>query len=1341
MSKQQMTVASPSTRGLMDASHPQSVLSKLSEQQAQGLFCDVTIVVEDVKFQAHRNVLAATSGYFRNALTSPEVRTTSQVLELMDLRSEVFANILNFLYNSSVIALSTEETKSLVAAGRRLGIPYLERLLETNKEGSAIAPVAHRGSADTKQHHRKHTHHKRPAVQPPLASPSITSNPESPLQKKETPRPKERVCATAKGPRITNAFSITEVSEGDNPFTPLEQQQGGRLSPSLGLIPTACPDTNTATTEGEPAQALSEHSYAVVSQSTSQKSSTQPPMDEAVQDSDTRPNNIVSTPVKTLTSRNFGPIKKRHRLPCTQSKVSSTSSETSTTPQEFQTDNCHPLQQAVAAPQAPPLSPLSLTTPAMVQTPSSNPLPCPDGHSPPPIEPEPPSLSPQETITEVADQRCEYCSETFSNRALLNIHSQVHKRRFVSHLFCKHCHRKFIHLKRLRNHEQMCPRASKGPPQLEPQATPPDQATDQLNVESDAEDLSQTLPPLHLTDTFTLDPTLENPLAPRQLPTAESLPEKNGRGHRTYKCSMCKRTYVTLSSLKRHENVHSWHRAYPCHYCNKVFALAEYRTKHEIWHTGERRYQCIFCLETFMTYYILKNHQKAFHGIDPRLAVKKKAANGGFKGSVYPIKLYRLLPMKFRKKRYKSYSQTFSNTADEPPFCATAVHDPPMPDGQFPGSLDGVCSGQSLLSMPVTFMATPKTVAVGMPLVSFERPCDQDMEVQSFSDVDMPSISSLHPDRQDEPSDTEDDSSLFGYTRLMEPDESIGMEERDAAPLRSTGSHKSNHAPSVNPRIPTESCMNNRLSDLSNAAHTIEAMASQLLLPSRESLKPNKSVGSKTETYIAKPACPGPSIDGQVLPLCHITVKIGNEAIIRRKIKGSKLFPKKRKRKGWALKEGGSESNGASDSTGSPSLRLRTEVTASIVETDPYDDPADPETDKLWRPYYSYKPKKKGRSLRSKHKMGKSDKYNVRPVSPEVSDNCAEEDASPLENLSAGNTETKRALRSNSPKTAHACTICKSLFSNEASLQMHALSCNQYDCRICGKRASTEEILQLGIPLANGGQDFVCEGCREDGSGSFFDNMNPSPSPSTEKRYRCSYCPQRFLYLATKRSHEKKHQEKCAKGYSCQYCSKVCKTTAHLALHEKRHFIKTEESDNEDEEVDVDGIDDLSHRSFAVAKEKTKVEPWDSLEISTTKAPKEEESTPSDSEDALQSEEARNGSKTTPVPSPRTENPFLVSLSELQKNAKHKRKYILDRPKSFGLEGQKNESLERRGQNLKGRIPSLGLNSHCSSGGGFSSFLTRDLVTKESVHQVTKHGLSKTAGRLWADETYFHGHK
>ena len=113
-----MTVVSPYTQDLMDCTHSHAVLSKLNDLRSEGLFCDVTIVVEDVKFRAHRNILAACSGYFRNALIASQSWSSSQVLELVDLKSEVFASILNFIYSSKVASAGADETRGLVAAGR-----------------------------------------------------------------------------------------------------------------------------------------------------------------------------------------------------------------------------------------------------------------------------------------------------------------------------------------------------------------------------------------------------------------------------------------------------------------------------------------------------------------------------------------------------------------------------------------------------------------------------------------------------------------------------------------------------------------------------------------------------------------------------------------------------------------------------------------------------------------------------------------------------------------------------------------------------------------------------------------------------------------------------------------------------------------------------------------------------------------------------------------------------------------------------------------------------------------------------------------------------------------------
>uniref|UniRef100_A0A8C5EXA6 BTB domain-containing protein n=1 Tax=Gopherus evgoodei TaxID=1825980 RepID=A0A8C5EXA6_9SAUR len=41
---------------------------QLNEQRLRGQFCDVTIIAEDTKFPAHKNVLAASSPYFKEVL-------------------------------------------------------------------------------------------------------------------------------------------------------------------------------------------------------------------------------------------------------------------------------------------------------------------------------------------------------------------------------------------------------------------------------------------------------------------------------------------------------------------------------------------------------------------------------------------------------------------------------------------------------------------------------------------------------------------------------------------------------------------------------------------------------------------------------------------------------------------------------------------------------------------------------------------------------------------------------------------------------------------------------------------------------------------------------------------------------------------------------------------------------------------------------------------------------------------------------------------------------------------------------------------------------------------------
>ncbi|KAF7665567.1 hypothetical protein LDENG_00138400 [Lucifuga dentata] len=1104
-----MTVVSPCNQNLMDSAHPHTVLSKLNEQRSQGLFCDVTIVVEDVKFRAHKNILAACSGYFRNALTTQEAWSSGQVLELMDLKSDVFASILNFIYCSKEASCGAEDTGGIVAAGKRLGIPFLEKLAEQERQGSGMTQNL-----------------------PKATDSSLAPVPKK--AKKEAHRPEDT--DSARGPRITNAFSITEVCPGNNLFTPLGQTNGERQSPDVGQLPASCPTNSCLNENNETTHTLSEHSYAV-SQTTEEKDNTQWESKKVC-----KPTISQS---KQLVYQNAGPLKKRHRLRGTLSR------STLPAPAEPHTDIPNTANPTLA--DAVTMEPVAVMTPppliSEAETEKSTDTVLPMATDSVQTELGPPTLSPH-TDDSISIYGCEHCPEIFTNKALLSIHTEIHKKRFASHLFCKFCHRKFIHLKRLRNHEQVCPKAVRGPPKLD--------ASEGVDLHSnDMPSMDNIITKVPAADCST--PCTSEPLQVDQseLLEAEGKVVKSRGSQRIYNCSVCKRVYVTLSSLKRHENVHSWQRAYPCHYCNKVFALAEYRTKHELWHTGERRYQCIFCLETFMTYYILKNHQKSFHGIDPRLAVKKKSANGGLKSSVYPIKLYRLLPMKFRKRQYKTYSQTYSESVErgnKDPLDSNSLI-PPFEE-------NGIISNPDNISFPVTFMATTKMVAPVMPCISFDKPCE---DIEQSTEVSSELESCLQRGTRNEAELKGSPFSRSDGTNPLPPrTESPIVDYEDDPPLIINPDHISHNVPFLNSLNTVK-----KLSELSAAAKRVEAMTKEILQSGTESEAQDKTVGTRTETYIAKPACPGPSADGDAMPLCQITVKIGNEAIIRRRIKGSKLFPRKKKRmRELSQVESQSQWPTTRSDSESPRLRLRTEVTAA-AQPETCDDPNDCDTaDMLWRPYYSYKAKKKRKKLRFKHRKDMYHSYSETSVDRTAASDVHPERNSWLtdESVSSGSTEVKRSLRNSSPRAIYNCDICDSSFITETGLRAHVIGSHPYFCRTCGKQGPPGEAPASG--------DYICNSCME--NGSCFDNTHRSPT--TEKRYRCSFCPQRFLYLATKRSHEKKHQETSEKGCNYDIFTPCSKNSVNLSKDNKQEDIKTEESDSQ-HSPDVKN-DDVGGRFF-----------------------------------------------------------------------------------------------------------------------------------------------------------------
>ncbi|NWU92513.1 ZBT38 protein, partial [Upupa epops] len=1146
-----MTVMSHS-KDLKDDFHSDTVLSILNEQRIRGILCDVTIIVEDTKFKAHSNVLAASSLYFKNIFWSRTICISGHVLELDDLKAEVFTEILNYIYSSTVVVKRQETVTDLAAAGKKLGISFLEDLTDLNFSSSPC-PYAYcineKGIVKEEKHEKRHED-----------------------------------SAVTNGPRITNAFSIFETES--SLFSPLDLRANFKKASDTIQAPNVNPDRSDTCKDAEPASTLAEHSYAVSSGGDNFQGSAFNEQDSSPSSYNVgedhyenvqvtpliEPGKQASTPKAALKPQGTG---------LTTAKVPASTVITSETQCEAVTD-----QTTASVPKLQNTAGDFSVNREGEKNSAANI----SGSVAPVI---PPVYS------------CTCCAKSFSDRVLLSTHLQVHSEHQESFI-CKYCSKQFANLNILESHEQVCIRSSNlsvhnGNEQNFADNYTATDGSSYANTES-------LLPENNITDYSNANCTL----------TETDHLVKVVDGQILYTCVVCKRSYVTLSSLRRHANVHSWRRTYPCHYCNKVFALAEYRTRHEIWHTGERRYQCIFCLETFMTYYILKNHQKSFHAIDHRLSVNKKTANGGLKPSMYPYKLYRLLPMKCRRLPYKSYQNSsyenvqtisqVSETASTNCFITSSLSSE-IPSLNFQSnitsnrtlSLDTSSCNDAASSMNTQNSSSWEVSVLNSELrrdffTSEKRVCTAANDSGSQEcDSSVTSLTNVNKNSTSVISYSSSAPSVIMHSSRVS---SVIMHSKTVTSVENSKTESSNNTPS---QSVTDDCKygSDNYGKCITKSKTIKEKKKTLLYNRAEATEDVQhvvgSVGSstkttnlvqessKTETYIAKPALPGTSADSNVAPLCQITVKIGNEAIVKRHILGSKLFCKRgRKSKHESKEDSLIEESETEVKEQSPSRLYSSEC---MELTEMCDDVSDQDSnDKPWRPYYNYKPKKKSKQLRKmkKNKWRKkhggnntvleshntgSREYALRNVPEEKV--FSEEKNTEMPDLHCELCERDQSSTTESQEHKHwhiptskpyICEFCQKQFQSPSTLKMH-MRCHTgekpYTCKTCGKCFSVLGNLQKHERIHLGVKDFVCQYCNK--AFTLNETLKIHERIHTgEKRYHCQFCFQSFLYLSTKRNHEQRHvREHNGKGYACFQCPKICKTAAALGMHQKKHVFKT----------------------------------------------------------------------------------------------------------------------------------------------------------------------------------------
>ncbi|EGW01011.1 transcriptional regulator Kaiso [Cricetulus griseus] len=599
-----------------DIQYSGSLLNSLNEQRGHGLFCDVTVIVEDRKFRAHRNILSASSTYFHQLFS-----VAGQVVELSFIRAEIFAEILNYIYSSKIVRVRADLLDELIKSGQLLGVKFIAELGVPLSQVKTISGTEQDGTAET--------------LPPDCSDKNLA------IQKS-----KDEVQDTGATvmPIITESFSLSAEDYEMKKIIVTDSDDDDDVIFCSEILPEKenLPSNNTVT-QVQPTPAP-----VAISEVTPCASNNSPPL------TDITPAQTLPTPVNQATLSQ----------PQRSEELLVSSASTHLTPNIILLNQA-PLTTAPSVSSSLPnhmsssINLLVQNQPTPInllvqnqQTPNNAVL---TGNKANEEEEEDIidddddtiSSSPDSAVsnTSLVPQTGTSKSTTFDGSLTQKVHTPVLVQEQPS---------KSLKI------SDIITRNTKVPG-LGPKYLTEGQKIITLDTATEIEGLSTGCKVYANIgeDTYDIvipvkdDPDEGEAKLENELPKTSGSEPSNKRmkvkhddhyelivdGRVYYICIVCKRSYVCLTSLRRHFNIHSWEKKYACRYCDKVFPLAEYRTKHEIQHTGERRYQCLACGKSFINYQFMSSHIKSVHSQDP---------SGD-------SKLYRLHPCKSLQIRQYAY--------------------------------------------------------------------------------------------------------------------------------------------------------------------------------------------------------------------------------------------------------------------------------------------------------------------------------------------------------------------------------------------------------------------------------------------------------------------------------------------------------------------------------------------------------------------------------------------------------------------------------------------------------------------------------------------------------------
>ncbi|NXX83235.1 KAISO regulator, partial [Urocolius indicus] len=574
-----------------DTQYSNALLQSLNEQRGHGLFCDVTVIVEDRKFRAHRNILSASSTYFHQLFSM-----AGQVVELSFVRAEIFAEILNYIYSSKIKSVRSDLLDELIKSGQQLGVKFIADLgLPPTEEAKNMPSDGAASETSASSPSQKDAETQVPVIRP--ESQEVTDG----------------------MPVITQSFSLhgieyettkITVSDSDDeddddvifcseivPPKECTKDANAAAQKQPCASPAGVSDQKSCGSGGSPhltsTTALQKLTLPASQLSSNQTLSSAESLVSATPQHLT-PNIIVLNKPELNASLNAGSLHQTHVTPTINllednqepSKNGSvTEVETAAVDvEEVVEDDVDIISSS---------SPGSVSSSSLVQQPST------------------PKAASTEGSGVQKKQVVTFAQEPFAKPGEFKI--------------------KISDVQTGKNKELGSGIASKNVAEGQKIITL-DTATEieglstgckvYANIGEDTYDI--VIPVKGGSEDGNAKPDERPRTSDGDSPNKKRMKVKHDDhyelivdGRVYYICIVCKRSYACLTSLRRHFNVHSWEKKYPCRYCDKVFALAEYRTKHEIHHTGERRYQCLTCGKSFINYQITASHIRSVHSQDP----------------------------------------------------------------------------------------------------------------------------------------------------------------------------------------------------------------------------------------------------------------------------------------------------------------------------------------------------------------------------------------------------------------------------------------------------------------------------------------------------------------------------------------------------------------------------------------------------------------------------------------------------------------------------------------------------------------------------------------------------